>query len=105
MPQNVVVAAVVPPSKTSSFSGTKAADGKLTPKKAPGTQKDQALQKKQAGAAIVAVVTIKVATIIAKAAIEIASDTLKSLKEWNGVRDAMHPAVTTLKLTPCLIGP
>jgi hypothetical protein len=88
MPQNVAVAAVVPPSKTSTFSGTKAGNGKLTPKKAPGTQKDQALQKKQAGAGIVAVVTIKVATIIAKAAIEVAQDTLKSLSEWNGVCDA-----------------
>jgi hypothetical protein len=88
MPQDVAVAAVVPPSKTSNFSGTKAADGKLTPKKAPGTQKDQALQKKQAGGAIVAVVTIKVATIIVKAAISVASKTLKNLAEWNGVCNA-----------------
>jgi hypothetical protein len=88
-PQNVAIAAaaVIPPSKTSSFSGTKAGNGKLTPKKAPGAQKDQALQKKQAGAGIVAVVTIKVVSIIAKAAIEIASDTLKSLSEWNKVCD------------------
>jgi hypothetical protein len=88
MPQDVAVAAaVIPPSKTSSFSGTKAGDGKLTPGKAPGAQKDQALQKKQAGAGIIAVVTIKIVSIVAKAAIEIASNTLKSLSEWNGVCD------------------
>jgi len=74
----------IPPSTSSSFSGTKAGDGKLNEEKAPGAQQDQGLQKKQA---IVAVVTIKVVSIIAKIAIELATDTLKNLGEWNEVSD------------------
>jgi hypothetical protein len=75
-------AAKIPPSTSSAFTGKKAPNGKLNAQPAPNTQADQALQKRQVGAAIV---TIKVVAIVAKIAIEIATDTLKKLGEWNGV--------------------
>lgn len=87
LPQNVAVNAIVPSSTSSSFTGTKARDGTLTPQKAPGAQKDQSLQKKQA---IIAVVTIAAGAALAKLteiAIEIAADTIKNLGEWNKVSD------------------
>lgn len=85
VPQNVAVNANVPSSTSSSFTGKKAKDGTLTPQKAPGAQKDQALQKKQA---IIAVVTIAAGAALAKLteiAIEVAADTIKNLGEWNEV--------------------
>jgi hypothetical protein len=87
LPQNVAVNAIVPPSTSSSFTGTKAQDGTLTPQEAPGAQQDQPLQKKQA---ILAVVTITAGAALAKLAeiaIEIAADTIKNLGEWNEVSD------------------
>jgi hypothetical protein len=80
-------AAKIPPSTSSAFTGKKAPNGKLNAQPAPNTQADQALQKRQVGAAIV---TIKVVAIVAKIAIEIATDTLKKLGEWNGVSSTLQ---------------
>ena len=74
-----------------SLHDHKAADGHITAALAPSEQSDAALQKRVAPVVIViGIAAVKGTAIVTKIAIEIASDTIKNLGEWNKASDARH---------------
>ncbi|PVH96451.1 hypothetical protein DM02DRAFT_535258 [Periconia macrospinosa] len=78
----------VPATTESSFTGRKGTDGVLITEPAPNQQTDQALQRRQsATGASVSITSGNAIAKIAKIAIEIATDTLKNLGEWNETRE------------------
>ncbi|PVI01008.1 hypothetical protein DM02DRAFT_671581 [Periconia macrospinosa] len=94
VPQTGAINANIPPSTSSSLTGKKATDGKLSAEKAPGSQADQALQKKQLATAVVTIIGEAAITKLTEMAIEFAADTIKNLGDWNEARETFSQTTT-----------
>ncbi|KAH8710039.1 hypothetical protein GQ44DRAFT_690355 [Phaeosphaeriaceae sp. PMI808] len=79
--------AVIPPATLVSLTGQKT-DGAIKIGPAPEGQDTQALQKRGAIVVVLGIAAVKGAAILTKLAIEIGSDTIKNLGEWNESREA-----------------